>query len=206
MIGLPRIPISYTLEYMRSLENLRQEAFSTVRDAVSLVALRDIEVRLLGRSGELTAVLRDLKNVPLEERRNKGREANELRAALESAVASRRIELEAADYDTRLQSERFDITQPGRKHLRGSLHPLTLVQRDMARIFSSLGFSVVDGPEVETEWYNFDALNIPEDHPSRDMWDTFWLRQNELKVQSSKLKNGRLLLRTHTSPVQVRYM
>jgi phenylalanyl-tRNA synthetase alpha chain len=88
----------------------------------------------------------------------------------------------------------------------GHLHPLTLVQREVLEIFQSMGFSVVLGPEIETEWYNFDALNIPKDHPARDMWDTFWLRQNDLKSQKSNLKSERLLLRTHTSPVQVRYM
>jgi phenylalanyl-tRNA synthetase alpha chain len=93
----------------------------------------------------------------------------------------------------KIKQENFDITIPGKKQSMGHLHPLTLVRRQVEEIFQQLGFSVVEGPEIETEWYNFDALNIPKDHPARDMWDTFWL------------KNG-LLLRTHTSPVQIRYM
>ena len=90
----------------------------------------------------------------------------------------------------------------------GHIHPLTKVTRKINDIFSEMGFSLIDGPEIETEHYNFDALNIPKDHPARDMWDTFWLRQNEIKNQKSKIKieENKLLLRTHTSPVQIRYM
>lgn len=97
----------------------------------------------------------------------------------------------------------FDITVPGRRPERGHLHPLTLVQRRACEIFSSMGFEIAEGPEVETEYYNFDALNIPENHPARDLWDTFWLRQ---EPKASRAKSQRLLLRTHTSPVQIRYM
>jgi len=108
----------------------------------------------------------------------------------------------------------FDVTAPGKKNSAGHLHPITLVKREVEDIFERLGFSVVEGPEIETEWYNFDALNIPKNHPARDMWDTFWLSQNERKAQNIhspspgkeyKIKE-RLLLRTHTSPMQIRYM
>jgi phenylalanyl-tRNA synthetase alpha chain len=114
----------------------------------------------------------------------------------------------------RTRQEWFDVTVPGKKISAGHLHPITLVKREVEDIFERLGFSVVEGPEVETEWYNFDALNIPKDHPARDMWDTFWISQNERKTQNvhspkagkkHKAKE-RLLLRTHTSPVQIRYM
>jgi phenylalanyl-tRNA synthetase alpha chain len=103
----------------------------------------------------------------------------------------------------------FDVTVPGKRPVLGHLHPITQVKRLVAEIFQSIGFSVVDGPEIETEWYNFDALNIPKDHPARDMWDTFWLKNQKSKrtlrgVYDSK--NQKLLLRTHTSPVQIRYM
>lgn len=116
---------------------------------------------------------------------------------LEEELAVRFRELKEEEYARQLASERIDVTQPGKKFWRGGLHPLTLLQRDMERIFSQLGFTVADGPEVETERYNFDALNIPADHPARDMWDTFWLRQSEKQ---------KLLLRTHTSPGQVRFL
>lgn len=107
---------------------------------------------------------------------------------------------------------KIDITIPVKQEKRGSLHPLTQILRKAEEIFYSLGFVIVEGPEVETEWYNFNALNIPKDHPARDMWDTFWLRQNDddndddIKSQKSKVKSQRSLLRTHTSPVQIRYM
>ncbi len=107
-----------------------------------------------------------------------------------------------------------DVSAPGKKHERGHLHPLTHVQREAVEIFSSMGFEVAEGPEIETEYYNFDALNIPEDHPARDLWDTFWIKQRtdyrlpaiEQKTASGKSQSVNLLLRTHTSPVQVRYM
>ena len=101
----------------------------------------------------------------------------------------------------------IDLTRPGVKIRHGHAHPLTLVEDEVKRIFRSMNFSIVEGPEVEDEYHNFDALNIPADHPARDMWDTFWLRQNEIKNQKLNLKSGRkLLLRTHTSPMQIRYM
>jgi len=109
----------------------------------------------------------------------------------------------------RNRQEWFDVTVPGKRIFAGHLHPITQVRREVEDIFERLGFSVVEGPEIETEWYNFDALNIPKEHPARDMWDTFWLRQNEIKNQKPKIKSKgkeKLLLRTHTSPVQIRYM
>lgn len=101
-----------------------------------------------------------------------------------------------------IEKELFDITVPGEKPILGHLHPLTQVKRKAEEIFQTMGFSVIEGPEIETEWYNFDALNIPKEHPARDLWDTFWLKEN----QKPKIKNPKLLLRTHTSPVQIRYM
>lgn len=179
---------------MNALDELKERALAAIDVSVSLAALRDIEVKFLGRSGELTLVLRDLKNLSLEGRRVQGVEANALRGVLEDAVAARRAELTQEEYKTQLGAERMDITRPGIRMPKGGLHPLTHIQREIESIFSFMGFAVVDGPEMETEFYNFDALNIPADHPARDMWDTFWLR------------GRKHLLRTHTSPVQVRYM
>ena len=175
---------------------LKQEAVKAVHQAVRIADLRDAEVKYLGRRGLLTEVLRGLKDLSEKERKEKGREANAVRSTLEGEIAARRIALEKGEEEGKLVGEKIDITQPGVKHWRGGLHPLTLVQRDIMRIFSSLGFEIVEGPEVETEFYNFDALNIPADHPARDMWDTFWIKNPKQK----------LLLRTHTSPMQVRYM
>lgn len=200
---------------MQDLEALKQEAVRAVHQAVRMADLRDIEVRYLGRSGKLTEILRGLKNVPESERKEKGKEANTVQAVLEREITARRVALEKGEEEGKLAGEKIDITQPGVKHHRGGLHPLTLAQRDIARIFSSLGFEIVEGPEVETEFYNFDALNIPADHPARDMWDTFWIKNPTSEnfppkadsPPAEKLKTGeRLLLRTHTSPMQVRYM
>src|SRR3989344_699163 len=181
---------------MQGLEVLKQEAVKAVHQAVRIADLRDAEVKYLGRRGLLTEVLRGLKDLSEKERKEKGREANAVRSTLEGEIAARRIALEKGEEEGKLVGEKIDITQPGVKHWRGGSHPLTLVQRDIMRIFSSLGFEIVEGPEVETEFYNFDALNIPADHPARDMWDTFWIKNPKQK----------LLLRTHTSPMQVRYM
>lgn len=179
---------------VKSIAELKKDALGAIQSADTTAALRDVEVRYLGRAGELTVILRDLKNVSPGERKKVGAEANELRALLEAEIAARFNMLKEQEYEKQLAAERIDVTQPGKKFWRGGLHPLTLLQRDMEQIFSQLGFTVAEGPEVETERYNFDALNIPAEHPARDMWDTFWL------------KSHKLLLRTHTSPGQVRYM
>ncbi len=192
---------------MHSLEDLRAEAERAIKQAGSLKALHDAEVMYLGRSGKLTQILKTLKDMPEDKRRTMGAEANETRKFLELLLAEREAVLKRTEYEQKLKLERIDITRPGKKHHRGGLHPLTIIRRDIERIFGSMGFAVAEGPEVETEFYNFDALNIPADHPARDMWDTFWLRQQtpSSKAQGPK-KSGRLLLRTHTSPVQVRYI
>ncbi|OGZ18814.1 MAG: phenylalanine--tRNA ligase subunit alpha [Candidatus Nealsonbacteria bacterium RBG_13_42_11] len=147
--------------------------------------------KYLGPKGEITQILRSLKDLPEKERKEKGKLANEIKNEIEKAVESGKYKTRDAKYKT--QDAHFDITVPGKKPSLGHLHPLTLARREVEEIFESMGFSVIGGPEMEKEWYNFDALNIPKDHPARDQWDTFYL------------KNG-LLLRTHTSPVQVRYM
>jgi len=202
---------------MNSLKDLQKKAQEAIVASGSLAALRDVEVRYVGRSGELTAVLKNLKNLPPDERRVKGKEANELRQLLELRVKEREATLKRQEYEGKLHLERIDITQPGRRHHKGSLHPLTIIQREIETIFASMGFEVAEGPEIETEWYNFDALNIPAEHPVRDMWDTFWLQNNQKEIRNPKSeirdksqiqnsKQQKLLLRTHTSPVQIRYM
>ena len=215
-----------SIDIMQSLEELKNEALTAVRTAPSLLSLREVEVRYLGRSGKVTAILRQLKDLAPEVRKERGGEANELRKTLELEIAATRTRLENIAGGEGLKSAWIDVTRPGVKLWRGGLHPLSILQREIVQIFSSLGFEVADGPEIETEWYNFDALNIPADHPSRDMWDTFWLRQevpnpksqtpssgftenprqSRDKSQVSNFKSQKLLLRTHTSPVQVRYM
>src|SRR3989344_9049479 len=185
---------------MQNFEELKQEALGAIRGAERMVDLRDAEVKYLGRSGKLTGILRGLKDLPEAERKVKGKEANTIRVILETEIAARTIALEKVEEDAKLSGKKIDITQPGIKHRRGGLHPLTKLRREAEQIFSSLGFEIVDGPEVEYEWYNFDALNIPVYHPARDMQDTFWIRAD------ADPKKWRLLPRTHTSPVQIRFM
>jgi len=173
------------------LNSLKTQAIEEINKSSELKDLNEAYRKYLGREGEIGKILKSLKDMAEEERRNIGKEANELKAFLEKQINDKKsVFLNSA----KKKAGSFDISIPGRKARTGHLHPLTLVKRQIEQIFQEMGFSIVLGPEMETEWYNFDALNIPKDHPARDMWDTFWL------------KNSKNLLRTHTSPVQIRYM
>lgn len=193
---------------MEEIKKIGQAAKKEIPQARTLEKLEELRIAFLGRErGALTLVLRGLKNLPPEKRKQAGGAANLLRQGVEQLLTAREGTLKKQAHESVLISERIDVTRPGKKIPRGHLHPHTIVLRDIERIFRSMGFSVAEGPEIETEHYNFDALNIPRNHPARDMWDTFWLRKNEHGSQKSKFKSSeRLLLRTHTSPVQVRYM
>lgn len=183
------------------LEDLRKDALTAIDAATDLRALEQVEAEVVGRkSGALTAVLRGIGDLPGEERPRIGALANAVRESVEAAAAERRGQLEARDLDARLLAEALDVTLPGRPLSRGSLHPLIETNREIARIFGQFGFVVYEGPEVETDDLNFQALNIPEDHPARDLWDTLYL---DLPPDPD---GGRLLLRTHTSPIQIRVM
>src|SRR3989344_2337263 len=194
-----------------NLNGIKDAVVRELAGASSREAAETIRLKYLGRKGELTEVLRPLKDLPEPERRLLGAQANALRAELEALFATHLGSARSAHTDD------IDIPLPGHEFSRGHLHPLTVVQNEVERIFSQLGFSIIDGPEIETEYYNFDALNIPAHPPARDMWDTFWVKTEQKKTLNSKSeiqnksqiqspKNERLLMRTHTSPVQVRYM
>ncbi|MEK9150520.1 MAG: phenylalanine--tRNA ligase subunit alpha [Patescibacteria group bacterium] len=191
---------------MDKIQEIRKSALKDFEAAKNLSDLENVRIKYLGRkAGELTKLLRNLKNLPLEERRGIGPLAQKFREDLENLIAQKDKQL-TADYRSPVAG-RFDVTKPGKKIKLGHLHPLTLLEEEIKEIFSSMNFSIVEGPEIESERYNFDALNIPADHPARDMWDTFWLRQNQAKTKNLKPKTqGKLLLRTHTSPMQIRYM
>ncbi|MFH1246161.1 MAG: phenylalanine--tRNA ligase subunit alpha, partial [Candidatus Liptonbacteria bacterium] len=165
--------------------------------------LESLRVKYLGRKGELTALLKTLKDLPIEERRTVGPALQSLRAEIEEKIAERADAL--AKEGNAATKKRIDLTAPGRRPERGHVHLLSIVEKQVREIFTGLNFSTVEGPELETEYYNFDALNIPKDHPARDMWDTFWIKEG-VKNSDQKNSEDRLLLRTHTSPVQVRYM
>ncbi|HEY7778892.1 MAG TPA: phenylalanine--tRNA ligase subunit alpha [Ktedonobacterales bacterium] len=158
-------------------------------------ALDAWRTRYLGRErGELTAILKTLGKLPDAQRKAVGQAANATKANLEGRLERRRQALRGRQLAAALDRETLDVTLPGRPSARGHIHPVTQVIRDTARIFGRMGFTVVEGPEVETDYYNFQALNIPPDHPARDMWDTFWITP------------GQILLRTQTSPGQIRIM
>src|SRR3989338_4756170 len=192
---------------MKDIGNLKKSALQAVSDSKDVKELEVVRVRYLGRKdGELTKVLRSLKDLSVAQKRKVGSEANALRQDLEEALGKKLAEFKSKS--ARL-SPTLDVTMPGEKIAVGHLHPLTLIENRVREIFTGLNFSIVEGPEAETEHYNFDALNIPANHPARDTWDTFWLpeSQKELKGKNEKGKTGeRLLLRTHTSPMQIRYM
>ncbi|MBM3727683.1 MAG: phenylalanine--tRNA ligase subunit alpha [Acidobacteria bacterium] len=175
------------------LRELEARALAGVASAATPEEVEAIRVDVLGRKGRLAAISREMGKVPPEERGLIGKLLNQAKTSIEAAIAGREDAFEQEKLARRLDAEWLDLTLPPPGVRPGSLHPLTRIQREIEDLFVSLGFTVLDGPEVESEYNNFDALNIPPDHPARDMQDTFWL------------ENG-MLLRTHTSPVQVRGM
>lgn len=176
-----------------TLSELETRAVSLIEAAADAEALETARVEFLGRKGSLANIGKDMGKMAPEDRARVGKLLNAVKQNLESRYESRKAAFERAALDARLAGEWLDLTMPAPGTRPGSLHPLTLIQRELEELFTSLGFAVVDGPEVETPWHNFDALNIPPSHPARDAQDTFWLEDT-------------LLLRTHTSPVQVRAM
>ncbi len=183
----------------KELEKIQKHAREAIRSAADLNLLEQIRVEYMGRKGALTAILRGLKDLPLDTRKKIGKEANQLREEIERMIAEKGRELGSVIRETVLAREWLDVTRPGSRIERGHMHPVIKMLAEIERIFHSMGFETADGPEVETDFYNFEALNMPPGHPARDMWDTFWLKKNP----GQKMP---LLLRTHTSPVQVRYM
>lgn len=172
-----------------NIQHIEQE----IAEAPTLQHLQDIRVHYLGRRGVVTAQLKTLGSLPPEQRRAAGQAINEQKQAIEQAIDARRSALERAKVDAQLESERVDVTLPGTGPNVGGLHLLTQITERLLRVFRSLGYEVVTGPELEDDYHNFEALNFPPEHPARDTQDTFWAT------------DGRLL-RTHTSPMQVRYM
>ncbi|PLX72101.1 MAG: phenylalanine--tRNA ligase subunit alpha [Desulfuromonas sp.] len=175
------------------LEDLLASGRESISAAGYESELQDVRVRLLGKKGELTAIMKGMGQLTAEERPVIGALANKVKEEIESLIADRQSVLKEAAIEGRLQSETIDVTLPGRRVKSGSKHPITLVTEEVTAIFASLGFGVEEGPEVEKDFYNFEALNIPKDHPARDMQDTFYI-------------GDETVLRTHTSPVQIRTM
>ncbi|HEY5672622.1 MAG TPA: phenylalanine--tRNA ligase subunit alpha [Malonomonas sp.] len=175
------------------LQQLQEEALAAVQQATDLKSLQDVRVQILGKKGALTEVMKGMRDLSAEERPVIGNLVNTLKDNFESSFAQRQAGLQQQVIAAKLAGEKIDVTLPGRRNVTGSKHPVTLVSEEIVDIFTRLGFSVEEGPEIEQDFYNFEALNIPKDHPARDMQDTFYISDD-------------LVLRTHTSPVQIRSM
>ncbi len=173
------------------LAKIRTEALEQIHS--DNADLEQIKIKYLGKKGELTAVLRGMGALSAEERPVVGQLANEVRASIEAAIKEKMQAEQAKQLEEKLKAEKLDVTMPGKAAPVGHIHPLTRVQRELEDVFIGMGFSIVEGPEVELDYYNFQALNIPENHPARDTQDTFYITDN-------------ILLRSQTSPVQVRTM
>ncbi|GAA0721182.1 phenylalanine--tRNA ligase subunit alpha [Dokdonella soli] len=175
---------------MEALQEINH-SLDDIASADTLEALDALRVALLGKNGIITAALKALRTLPAEEKKARGAEVNRAKERIAEAIGARKAALEKIELDRRLVSERVDVTLPGRRAGRGGLHPITRTLDRITEIFARLGYELADGPEIEDDWHNFEALNFPPDHPARTMHDTFWF------------PDGRLL-RTHTSPVQIR--
>ncbi|WP_150302261.1 phenylalanine--tRNA ligase subunit alpha [Pseudomonas profundi] len=178
---------------MENLDALVSQALEAVQQAADVNTLEQIRVQYLGKKGELTQVMKTLGNIPAEERPKVGAMVNEAKERVQSVLNARKTDMEAAALNARLAAERVDVTLPGRGQLSGGLHPVTRTMERIEEIFAHVGYAVEEGPEVEDDYHNFEALNIPGHHPARAMHDTFYF-------------NANTLLRTHTSPVQIRTM
>ena len=189
------------------LDAIEHSSGERLAAASSVEAVEAVRHELLGRSGALTGLLRQLGSVPAEERPAIGQRANEVRRRLEAAIQSRLDDLSTTDLEARLADETIDMSAPGRPLPVGHLHPVQTTMRDLREIFHAYGFEVFEGPEIETEEYNFELLNIPPDHPSRDLWDTLYVAEPASVVAGApRPAEDGTILRTHTSPVQIRAM
>ncbi|MFH1661967.1 MAG: phenylalanine--tRNA ligase subunit alpha [Candidatus Falkowbacteria bacterium] len=177
------------------LLKLKQEILKQLPKANDSNVLRDLEIKYLGRKGELANILSGLKDLKINEKKVVGKMANDIKSEIENKFSEARKKME----NTKSKKDFVDITLPGEKIKKGHIHPITQIQNELEDLFTSLGFIVLDGPELESEYYNFEALNIPDYHPARDMQDTFF-------VSDQKAGEGKMVMRTHTSPVQVRAM
>ncbi|MBR1629187.1 MAG: phenylalanine--tRNA ligase subunit alpha, partial [Lachnospiraceae bacterium] len=172
------------------LQEIRKKAFSQIESAEELGSLNDVRVAMLGKKGELTALLKGLKDVSPEERPKVGALVNEARSQIEAKLAEAREALERQELEMRLAAEKIDVTLPARRRTFGHRNPNTIALEEIERIFIGMGYRVVEGPEIEYDYYNFEALNIPANHPAKDEQDTFFINKD-------------ILLRTQTSSVQV---
>jgi len=181
------------MEIERKLKEIREEALKQIQSSEKLEKINDVRVSVLGKKGELTALLKSMKDIPLEDRPAFGQKVNETRQAIEKVLEETKTKLENAAREAKLKAEVIDVTLPAKKLNLGHCHPNTIALEEIERIFTGMGYEVVEGPEVEYDYYNFEALNIPANHPAKDEQDTFYITKD-------------ILLRTQTSGVQVHEM
>jgi phenylalanyl-tRNA synthetase alpha chain len=185
---------------MSDIETLQTELITAIDSASTLEALEAVRVSALGKQGSVSALLKTMGGMSPEERQTQGPIINGLRESITSALAAKKAELETAELNRRLATERIDMTLPAPDAPRGTIHPVSQVMDELAEIFADMGFAVAEGPEIEDDWHNFTALNIPETHPARAMHDTFYFPDDMAR------DGQKMVLRTHTSPVQIRTM
>lgn len=185
---------------MDDLNPLRQQWLDRINTAADPAAIEEVRLAALGKKGEISLKMRELGKMTPEERQTTGRQLNELRDEIDAALRARKLSLDDAALDARLKGEWLDVTLPGRPRREGTIHPISQVTDEITAIFADMGFAVAEGPQVETDWYNFDALNIAPEHPARQEHDTFFMHRAEGDNRPPHV------LRTHTSPVQIRSM
>ena len=183
----------------RKLINIKNAALPMILDAQNVSEIEEFRMQFLGKNGSLAILMKEIKNVPIEEKPSVGKLLNEVKEILETTISQKRDELE--NKQTKTKKFAFDTSEPGLKPQIGHLHPLTHVLFDVIDVFKTLGFQAADGPEIETDYYNFEALNIPKDHPARDMQQTLFL-----DTRTEKINPGEIILRTQTSAMQGRVM
>ncbi len=176
-----------------AMETILQEAEGEAEKAESSRALYEVKMKFLGRTGKVTALLKSMRDIAAEQRPAFGKRVNDIREKLETMIADLEVKMKKRELEKKLAGEQIDVTMPGRRREKGALHPITRTRNELIDIFAGMGFEVFEGPEIETEYYNFTALNTPADHPARDMQDTFYITDG-------------LLLRTQTSAGQIRLM
>lgn len=181
------------MQNMEKFEELKLKAKEEIEKIVSMKAINDVKAKFIGKNGEITALLRSMKDIPAEMRASFGKRVNDLKEEVAAFFSKKENELKAAETEQKFQAEAVDITLPGKIQHVGGLHPLNIVKNKIIDAFTGMGFEIFEGPEIDTDYYCFQALNIPKDHPARDMQDTFYFSDN-------------VLLRPHTSPGQVRTM
>ena len=182
---------------MNELDSMVDAATASFSEAGTPADLENAKAVYLGKAGLITELMKDLAKLPVDQKKSRGAAVNLVKQAIEAALTARREALADAELQTQLQAEALDISLPGRRRIAGGLHPVSLSTERIEAIFSSMGFEVAQGPEIESDWFNFTALNTPEDHPARSMHDTFYIEGGDSGAPN--------LLRTHTSPVQIRH-